>query len=148
MVRTEKFIDNGKERDPVDDLVSSKGGQPSSGNRRSPGCIIPMEKNVEGKDDVAYANILRKFVDALAIYENVLEKDFKNAEAHIGKGICLQMQNKGRLAQESFSEAIKLEPQNACALTLSHIVVFCIKTRAAWWRRLSYACSSTIAAIM
>lgn len=69
-----------------------------------------MEKNVEGKDDVAYANILRKFVDALAIYENVLEKDFKNAEAHIGKGICLQMQNKGRLAQESFSEAIKLEP--------------------------------------
>ncbi|KAL2487105.1 putative UDP-N-acetylglucosamine--peptide N-acetylglucosaminyltransferase SPINDLY [Abeliophyllum distichum] len=114
MAWTEKDIGNVKGRDSV--LVSPKGGQPSSG----PGCINPMEKSFEGKDAVAYANILRsrnKFVDALAIYESVLEKDIKNVEAHIGKGICLQMQNLGRLAHESFSEAVKLEPQNACALT-------------------------------
>ena len=74
----------------------------------------------EGNDSVSYANVLRsrnKFVDALSIYERVLESDGANVEALIGKGICLQMQNKGRLAYESFSEAIKVDPQNACALT-------------------------------
>ncbi|RDY11381.1 putative UDP-N-acetylglucosamine--peptide N-acetylglucosaminyltransferase SPINDLY, partial [Mucuna pruriens] len=74
----------------------------------------------ESHDRVSFANVLRsrnKFVDALAIYERVLENNSANVEALIGKGICLQMQNKGRLAFESFSEAIKLDPQNACALT-------------------------------
>jgi len=74
----------------------------------------------EGNDSVSYANVLRsrnKFADALVIYERVLESDGENVEALIGKGICLQMQNKGRLAFESFFEAIKLDPQNARALT-------------------------------
>jgi len=78
------------------------------------------DSGCEGNDSVSYANVLRsrnKFVDALAIYERVLESDGANVEALIGKGICLQMQNKGRLAYESFSEAIKVDPQNACALT-------------------------------
>ncbi|CAJ1884715.1 unnamed protein product [Sphenostylis stenocarpa] len=74
----------------------------------------------EGNDNISYANVLRsrnKFADALAIYERVLERDGANVEALIGKGICLQMHNKGGLAFESFFEAIKLDPQNACALT-------------------------------
>jgi len=74
----------------------------------------------EGNDSISYANVLRsrnKFADALAIYERVLESDGANVEALIGKGICLQMQNRGRLAFESFLEAIKLDPQNAHALT-------------------------------
>ncbi|KAK6139963.1 hypothetical protein DH2020_026339 [Rehmannia glutinosa] len=64
-------------------------------------------KKVLKKDALSYANILRsrnKFVDAFAVYESVLEKDGENVEAHIGKGICLQMQNLGRLAYESFTE--------------------------------------------
>lgn len=79
-----------------------------------------VQMNFEGKDALSYANILRsrnKFVDALALYEKVLEKDSGSVEAHIGKGVCLQMQNMGRLAFESFSEAIRLDPQNSCALT-------------------------------
>ncbi|KAK7284836.1 hypothetical protein RJT34_19589 [Clitoria ternatea] len=77
------------------------------------------------KDDLSYANILRsrnKFVDALALYERVLESDTANVEALIGKGTCLQMQNMGRLAFEAFSEAIKLDPQNASALTHCGII--------------------------
>lgn len=72
------------------------------------------------KDSLSYANILRsrnKFVDAIALYERVLENDSANVEALIGKGICLHMQNMGRLAFDTFSEAITLDPQNACALT-------------------------------
>ncbi|KAI4364057.1 hypothetical protein MLD38_020199 [Melastoma candidum] len=77
-------------------------------------------KALEGKDGLSYANILRsrnKFVDALRLYESILEEDKANVNAYIGKGICLQMQNMGRLAFDSFAEAIKLDPQNACALT-------------------------------
>ncbi|KAF6169233.1 hypothetical protein GIB67_013663 [Kingdonia uniflora] len=74
----------------------------------------------EGKDTLSYANILRsrnKFVDALTLYKSILDKDSENVDAHIGKGICLQMQNVSQLAFESFSEAIRLDPTNACALT-------------------------------
>ncbi|KAE8681865.1 putative UDP-N-acetylglucosamine--peptide N-acetylglucosaminyltransferase SPINDLY [Hibiscus syriacus] len=81
---------------------------------------IPAQKASEGKDSLSYANILRsrnKFADALSLYNRVLEKDSGCVEAYIGKGICLQMQNMGRAAFESFTEAIKLDPQNACALT-------------------------------
>nr|Q8LP10.1 RecName: Full=Probable UDP-N-acetylglucosamine--peptide N-acetylglucosaminyltransferase SPINDLY; Short=EgSPY [Eustoma grandiflorum]BAC11808.1 SPINDLY [Eustoma grandiflorum] len=90
-----------------------KGVQSSSDSKGS-----PVKKSLEGKEAITYAKILRsrnKFVDALAIYE--LEKDSKNVEAHIGKGICLQTQNKGNLAFDCFSEAIRLDPHNACALT-------------------------------
>lgn len=75
---------------------------------------------IQGNDTLSYANVLRarnKFSDALALYEAILEKDSKNVEAHIGKGICLQTQNKGNLAFDCFSEAIRLDPHNACALT-------------------------------
>lgn len=119
MELTKKDVDNEKARDSMDGHVSQKEGQPSSGSR-SPLGISALKKGFEGKDALSYANILRsrnKFVDAFAVYESVLEKDSENVEAHIGKGICLQMQNLGRLAYESFAEAVRLEPENACALT-------------------------------
>lgn len=91
------------------------------GNNGFPKVTEPsVSSGGSGGDDISYANILRsrnKFVDSLALYERVLESDGGNVEALIGKGICLQMQNMGRLAFDSFSEAIKLDPQNACALT-------------------------------
>ncbi|KAK2655589.1 hypothetical protein Ddye_008641 [Dipteronia dyeriana] len=120
MVWTEKDVSDGTERDPIRDNGFLKGSQSSPSTSGSPAAIAPAQKGFEGKDALSYANILRsrnKFVDALSLYESVLEKDSGNTEAHIGKGICLQMQNMGRLAFDSFSEAIKLDPQNACALT-------------------------------
>ncbi|CAL5389199.1 unnamed protein product [Camellia sinensis] len=125
MAWMEKDVGNGKERDPVGDNGSMKEEQPASGTNNPSDCISPGQKKFEGKDALSYANILRsrnKFVDALALYESILEKDCGNVDAHIGKGICLQMQNMGRLAFESFAEAIKLEPQNVCALTHCGIV--------------------------
>ncbi|MCD7449670.1 hypothetical protein HAX54_001098 [Datura stramonium] len=114
MAWTEKDVENGKESDSLGNNGFLKGGQ------SSPGRISHVKKFFEEKDAITYANILRsrnKFVDALAIYESVLQKDSGSIESLIGKGICLQMQNMGRLAFESFSEAIKVDPQNACALT-------------------------------
>ncbi|CAL5346327.1 unnamed protein product [Camellia sinensis] len=108
MAWMEKDVGNGKERDPVGDNGSLK-----------------EEQLASGKDALSYANILcsrNKFIDSLALYESILEKDCGNVDAHIGKGICLHMQNMGRLAYESFAEAIKLEPQNVCALTHCGIV--------------------------
>ncbi|KAK6139823.1 hypothetical protein DH2020_026438 [Rehmannia glutinosa] len=102
----EKDVDNEKVRDSLDDHAFVK-GQPSSGSRSALG-IGALKKSFEGKDALSYANILRsrnKFVDAFAVYESVLEKDGENVEAHIGKGICLQMQNLGRLAYESFARS-------------------------------------------
>lgn len=120
MAWTEKDAGNGKHRDLVGDNGFLKGMEHASTTSSSLGCISPGQKKFEGKDPLSYANILRsrnKFVDALALYESILVKDNENLEAHIGKGICLQMQNMGRLAFESFAEAIRLDPQNACALT-------------------------------
>ena len=118
MARAEKDDGHGKETDPVSENGFLKGSQPSPSTSGS--AITTVQKSFEGKDALSYANILRsrnKFVDALALYDNFLEKDAGNVEAHIGKGICLQMQNMGRLAFDSFAEAIRLDPQNACALT-------------------------------
>lgn len=121
MAWTDKDVGNGRERDPNGENGFLKGcSQPSSSTSGSVSGVDPAEKSFEVKDVLSYANILRsrnKFVDALALYENILEKDGGNVEAHIGKGICLQMQNMGRLAFDSFAEAIRLDPQNACALT-------------------------------
>ncbi|KAL7096559.1 hypothetical protein ACP275_10G086600 [Erythranthe tilingii] len=117
MELTKKEVDN--EKVSVDGHVFLKEAQPSSASR-SPLGASAMKKSFEGKDALSYANILRsrnKFVDAFAVYEKVLEEDGENVEAYIGKGICLQMQNLGRLAYESFAEAVRLDPQNACALT-------------------------------
>lgn len=94
--------------------------QPSLVGALAPDSVHPLRNKFEGKDALSYANILRsrnKFVDALVLYDGVLEKDGSNVEALIGKGICLQMQNMSRQAFESFTEAIRLDPQNACALT-------------------------------
>lgn len=120
MAWTEKDVGNGSERESVGENGFLKGSQASPGASGSPIATSPVQKGFEGKDALSYANILRsrnKFVDALALYESILEKDSRNVEAHIGKGICLQMQNMGRLAFDAFSEAIKLDPQNAFALT-------------------------------
>ncbi|XP_058003766.1 probable UDP-N-acetylglucosamine--peptide N-acetylglucosaminyltransferase SPINDLY [Hevea brasiliensis] len=119
MAWTEKYIGNGREQEPIGDNDFLKGSQPSLSARGSPVGIAAARKGFEGKDAFSYANILRsrnKFVDALAIYESFLEKDSGNVEAHIGKCICLQMQNMGTLAFDSFAEAVRLDPQNACAL--------------------------------
>lgn len=120
MAWTEKDDGSVREREPIEENGFLKGSQLSPAASGSAGGTSPTPKGFEGKDTLSYANILRsrnKFVDALALYESVLEKDSGNVEAYIGKGICLQMQNMGRLAFDSFAEAIKLDPQNACALT-------------------------------
>ncbi|KAL6521084.1 hypothetical protein OROGR_017653 [Orobanche gracilis] len=124
MELAKKDVDNEKVKDLLDGHAFVE-GQLSPGNG-SPLGISAQKKIFETKDALSYANILRsrnKFVDAFAVYESVLERDGENVEAHIGKGICLQMQNFGRLAYESFAEAMKLEPQNACALT--HCGILC-----------------------
>lgn len=125
MAWPEKVIGNGRERDPIRDNGFLNESQTSPSNSSSPVVVAPVHKRFEGKDAISYANILRsrnKFVEALALYESVLEKDNGNVEAHIGKGICLQMQNMPKLAFNSFAEAIRLDPQNACALTYCGIV--------------------------
>lgn len=85
----------------------------------------PSKKKLDIKDTLNYANILRsrnKFVDALVFYEKILEADAANVDALLGKGICLQMQSQARPAFECFAEAVKLDPQNAVALTHSGIL--------------------------
>ncbi|XP_075512961.1 putative UDP-N-acetylglucosamine--peptide N-acetylglucosaminyltransferase SPINDLY isoform X1 [Primulina tabacum] len=117
MGSTEKDLGEEKREEPLDGQVYP--AQPSPETRSPLGNGL-VRKSLQGKNALSYADILRsrnKFVDALAFYESVLEKDSENVEAHIGKGICLQMQNLGSLACESFTEAIRLEPQNAFALT-------------------------------
>lgn len=119
MVWTDKDV-NGRENDSVGDNGFINGASSSQSTSVPSANVASVHKEFEGKDAISYANILRsrnKFVDALALYESVLEKDRGNVEAYIGKGICLQMQNMGRLAFVSFAEAIRLDPQNACALT-------------------------------
>lgn len=85
------------------------------------GAAAPPAKQLpEGTDALRYANILRsrnKFADALQLYSTVLEKDGTNVEALIGKGICLQAQSMPRQALDCFTEAVKVDPKNACALT-------------------------------
>ncbi|PWZ58823.1 putative UDP-N-acetylglucosamine--peptide N-acetylglucosaminyltransferase SPINDLY [Zea mays] len=84
------------------------------------GVVSPAKQQLEGKEALRYANILRsrnKFADAINLYTIVLEKDGTNVEALIGKGICLQAQNLPRQAIECFTEAVKIEPGNASALT-------------------------------
>lgn len=120
MAWMENNVGNGRERELVGDNGFLKAPQPSISSSGSGGHTDPVNKRGEGKDNLSYANILRsrnKFVDALTLYERVLENDSGNVEALIGKGICLQMQNMGRLAFDSFAEVIKLDPQNACAHT-------------------------------
>lgn len=119
MELTKKDADSEKARESLDSDSFLREGQPSS-DCGAPLGNSPSKKRFEGKDALSYANILRsrnKFVDAFSVYESLLKKDCENVEAHIGKGICLQMQNLGRLAYESFAEAVRLDPQNACALT-------------------------------
>ncbi|XP_072996970.1 probable UDP-N-acetylglucosamine--peptide N-acetylglucosaminyltransferase SPINDLY [Typha latifolia] len=121
MARTEADACNGKERDgTVLENDCSKGVRSSLDATTPTSQATSVKKKYEGKDPLSYANILRsrnKFIDALTLYNSVLEKDSTNVEALIGKGICLQMQNHTKQAFESFLEAIRLDPQNACALT-------------------------------
>jgi len=84
------------------------------------GGASPAKQQLEGKEALRYANILRsrsKFADAIQLYNIVLEMEGANVEALIGKGICLQAQNLPRQAIECFTEAVKIEPENARALT-------------------------------
>lgn len=119
MAWTEKDDGNGGGKD----LIAENGFLNASGSSPAADTTVSgasPKKIFEGKDALSYANILRsrnKFADALALYGSILEKDSANVEAYIGKGICLQMQNMGRLAFDSFAEAVRLDQQNACALT-------------------------------
>lgn len=120
MAWTDKDVCNGKDGDPVVENGFLNCSQPSPSTSGSLAGATAERKSFEVKETISYANILRsrnKFSDALSLYETVLEKDAGNVEAHIGKGICLQMKNMGRVAFDSFMEAIKLDPENACALT-------------------------------
>lgn len=120
MAWAKKDAANGIEREPVEENGFMKESQPSPSASIFSFGASTVQKVLEEKDALSYANILRsrnKFVDALSLYESVLEKDGGNVEAHIGKGICLQLQNMGRLALDSFLDAIRLDPQNVCALT-------------------------------
>ncbi|PWA38733.1 UDP-N-acetylglucosamine--peptide N-acetylglucosaminyltransferase SPINDLY [Artemisia annua] len=120
MALPETDVGGGIEDGQIESNGFLKAAEPSLGVSNSTTSASPIVNGYEGNDALGYANILRsrnKFVEALGIYESVLERDSGNVEAHIGKGICLQMQNMGRQAFESFSEAVKLDPQNACALT-------------------------------
>ncbi|KAI6674057.1 hypothetical protein NL676_001963 [Syzygium grande] len=119
MAWTEKDAGNGGGKDLIAENGFLKASDSSPATDTTISGASP-KKTFEGKDALSYANILRsrnKFADALALYESLLEKDSANVEAYIGKGICLQMQNMGRLAFDSFAEAIRLDQQNACALT-------------------------------
>lgn len=125
MEGTERDAGNLRENNPISENGFLKVSQPctsTSGSETLASANLgsTTAQKFEGKEALSYANTLRsrnKFADALVLYENVLEKDPGDVEAHIGKGICLQMQRMGRLAFDSFAEAIKLDPQNACALT-------------------------------
>uniref|UniRef100_A0A0E0AYX4 Probable UDP-N-acetylglucosamine--peptide N-acetylglucosaminyltransferase SPINDLY n=1 Tax=Oryza glumipatula TaxID=40148 RepID=A0A0E0AYX4_9ORYZ len=102
-------------------------GMDSTEGRESNGVVpernggaVPAKQQLDGKDTLRYANILRsrnKFAEALQLYNNVLEKDEANVEALIGKGICLQAQSLPMQAIECFNEAVRIDPGNACALT-------------------------------
>ncbi|XP_039124737.1 probable UDP-N-acetylglucosamine--peptide N-acetylglucosaminyltransferase SPINDLY [Dioscorea cayenensis subsp. rotundata] len=110
---------NGFERDGV--VLGNLNG-PGTSSSASVGSdqASPPRQRFQGKDTLSYANILRsrnKFADALVLYDNALEKDSGNVDALIGKGICLQMQNMPRQAFDCFSDAARLDPLNACALT-------------------------------
>ncbi|GAB4856361.1 hypothetical protein Ancab_014281 [Ancistrocladus abbreviatus] len=116
----EKVVCQGPDRESVQDNGYLKMAQPSPVASASQRCNGALEKTFDVKDVLSYANILctrNKFAEALTLYKKVWENDKENVEALIGKGVCLQTQNMGRLAFECFSEAIRLEPQNACALT-------------------------------
>ena len=121
MAWTETEVGSGRKRNGVvGENGSLKALRPSSDGAVTLSPVHLLPNKFEGKDALSYANILRsrnKFVDALVLYEGVLEKDGTNVEALIGKGISLQMQNMTQQAFESFTEAIRLDPQNACALT-------------------------------
>ncbi|KAM7264456.1 hypothetical protein ACFE04_002139 [Oxalis oulophora] len=109
MTWMEKGIGNGKESDhATTDNGLLKETQPCTSPSASLAIATPVQNGFEEKDALSCANVLRS-------RNNVLEKDSGNVEAHIGKGIC--MQSKGRLAFGCFAEAIRLDPQNACALT-------------------------------
>ncbi|CAI0391285.1 unnamed protein product [Linum tenue] len=120
MALPEDAVGKGKDGEPVGDNGFLKQSESSPCVSGSPAAMASLQKHFQGKDALNYANILRsrnKFADALVLYERILEEDSANVEAYIGKGICLQMQNMGRLAFDSFAEAVRIEPQNACALT-------------------------------
>ncbi|EHA8589787.1 putative UDP-N-acetylglucosamine--peptide N-acetylglucosaminyltransferase SPINDLY [Cocos nucifera] len=126
MAWTEMSVSNGTESGGAPSENECLKGLRSSSDAGVPPTQAPhLKKRFEGKDALSYANILRsrnKFPDALVLYDSVLEKDSTNVEALIGKGICLQMQNMTRQAFESFMEAVRLDPRNACAFTHCGII--------------------------
>jgi tetratricopeptide (TPR) repeat protein len=74
----------------------------------------------DNKRALAYADMLRtrnRFAEGLLLYDSVLKLEPRNVDALVGKGICLQMQSLFREAFDSFTDALRLDAQHACALT-------------------------------
>ncbi|BBN09875.1 protein O-GlcNAc transferase [Marchantia polymorpha subsp. ruderalis] len=108
-----------KRRPSSSSLGDASSGMPMSSSSQPANSASPR-RNLGGKDALSYAAILRsrnKFADALALYDSVLEAEPRNVDAHVGRGICLQMQGHSRQAFDSFADALRLDQQNACALT-------------------------------
>ncbi|GAB2255170.1 hypothetical protein Droror1_Dr00008948 [Drosera rotundifolia] len=120
MASEEKSVDNGKANEPALANGFLKEVVLTSMPSGSPHCNGMNHQSFDAKDAISYADILctrNKYAEALGLYDRILDKDGENVEALIGKGICLQAQNNGRLALECFNDAIQLDPQNARALT-------------------------------
>ncbi|KAG6549294.1 hypothetical protein Mapa_009280 [Marchantia paleacea] len=108
-----------KRRPSSSSLGDGSSGMPMSSSSQ-PANSASARRNLGGNDALSYAAILRsrnKFADALALYESILEAEPRNVDAHVGRGICLQMQSHSRQAFDSFADALRLDQQNACALT-------------------------------
>ncbi|PKA65772.1 putative UDP-N-acetylglucosamine--peptide N-acetylglucosaminyltransferase SPINDLY [Apostasia shenzhenica] len=88
----------------------------------SPDIFHYLRRKFEGKegDALCYANVLlkrEKFVAALVLYEVVLENVESNLDALVGKGVCLKELGLKVLASDVLTEGLKLDPENARALT-------------------------------
>ncbi|GER41876.1 tetratricopeptide repeat protein [Striga asiatica] len=113
MGSTETDVENERVRDSVDGQKLVK-EQPLSGSGSS-----SQKTSSERKNALSYANILRsrnKFVDAIAVYESVLERDGENVEAHIDEGRLVE-------AAEMYQKALTADPSYKLAAECFAIVL-------------------------
>ncbi len=82
----------------------------------------PIQKKVEANNhtllqDAYRLYTQRRLLDALAMYDLVLQKDQKNALAWQGRGLTLAMQGRHHEALDSFNSALKIKPNLVTSLT-------------------------------
>ncbi|KAK4582753.1 hypothetical protein RGQ29_025789 [Quercus rubra] len=125
MAWPEKVVGNGREGDPVRDNGFLNGSQSSPGTAALLWGLFRCTRGLKGKMPLlmltfsARGTSLSMPLLFMRVYWRRIVVMWKLT---IGKGICLQMQNMTKLAFESFAEAIRLEPENACALTYCGIL--------------------------